>query len=188
MTPQELFKELLRLFPSAYDKEEAVAWAEQFQASLKKVDPDRLKNAFEATIASWTYARPPRPGDIWKNVKTTKTGIGDFNKSKGIWPHRKMANDVLRNDFAGSKAVEEGWASGLWQFVANNGFMPTVAETREIKAVDEKIRGWEKAVEAGQHVQIETVEGLKPFPDLAQGALLALCERREKILDRFRNE
>ena len=80
MTPNEIFKELTTLYPTAWPEDTRNAWAKRYAEAFRGIKPDVLGEAYSATMKVWKSQKPPQPGSILEHIKSTPMSAGGFHK------------------------------------------------------------------------------------------------------------
>jgi hypothetical protein len=183
MTPNELFKELVTLYPTAWPEDTRNAWAKRYAEALKGITPEVLAEAYSATMKVWKSQKPPQPGSILEHIKSTPTNYSGYYKTEPAWPYAKMANQAVM----GHKAVDEGWGLDLWEFIAKQGRNPSLNEELHLMKTNDRFWVLYNALQNGTEVEFDTVHGPKMMrvPERTRGLFEAFVRKRERIVERF---
>lgn len=68
MTVDDLLKTMAHLWPRHCSSQWVVAWGPQFSKVLGHHAGERLRKAWDQTMATWQWSRPPQPADILKHT------------------------------------------------------------------------------------------------------------------------
>lgn len=186
MTPIDVFQRLKLMFPKAWQSdEEQQVWGNTFVKALQGIQPETLEAAFDETIKSWSYAKPPAPGDILKNLPRQTLAIHTPAKPYERWPYRKKAHQIMLFDGECANAIRDGWGLGMWEFIAQHGRLPGAKEMVHLIETNKLFHRQYAVCGTGEKIEQPDGKGgtkMLPVEEQFRGLFEKLLERRDKIL------
>ncbi len=187
MTPQDVFKNLLTLYPKKWDKEAQIKWAAIYAQTLTGIDGDELEKAYIKACGDQKYNSPPSPAEIRSHANVTKTV--EIFRDPGQWPYSSKANQALHSDPECRKLLAEGCGLGTWEFISKENRLPDYVEREHIRDTNELFHKQYAACGTGQEIHGEHWKTGKPIsyliPSSMQDGFNERMRRREAILDKF---
>lgn len=186
MTPNDIFQNMIEMFPKAWDAGQQKQFAKLYNLTLAGIEPDILKKAYEKTIKELKFNKPPMPAEIKSNIEARTAPVED-SPVPTQWPYRQEAHTELSSNPRAQLAVKEGWGLGLWEFIAKNNRYPNSSEQAHLIETNDLFHKMYTVCGKGIKIEMPTSDGpqMLEVPGDLQGMFDLQMQKREKIVEKY---